>query len=59
MTKQQSDAVAQIALNLSDKPIPTAAEILSALNRAYEAGFKAGDEKEERYRRIVSEVLSL
>ena len=38
----QSDTIAQIATTMTDKPVPTAAEILAALNRAYESGERAG-----------------
>lgn len=40
--KSQGRAVAEIAMTLTDKPIPTATDILLALNRAYEAGYAAG-----------------
>lgn len=38
----QGTTVAEIALSLTDKPIPTAVEILAALNKAYEAGYAQG-----------------
>ena len=40
--KTQSETVAEIATSITDKPIPTAAEILVALNKAYQAGFAHG-----------------
>lgn len=40
--KSQSETIAEIATSITDKPVPTAAEILVALNRAYQAGFAHG-----------------
>jgi len=41
-SKQQADAVAEIAMTLTERPVPTAVEILWALNRAYQAGYGHG-----------------
>jgi len=38
----QSKTVAEIALTLSEKPQPSAVEIIAALNRAYHEGYQAG-----------------
>lgn len=38
----QGKIVAEIAMTLTDKPVPTAVEILRALNKAYEEGFREG-----------------
>lgn len=40
--KTQSETIAEIATSITDKAVPTAAEILVALNRAYQAGFAHG-----------------
>lgn len=58
--KVQSDAIAQIALSLSDKPIPTAAEILAALNKAYEVGYVQGTAMSDaEARRMVRSILAM
>jgi len=41
-SESQGAAVAEIAMTLTDKPVPTAVEILAALNRAYSEGWAAG-----------------
>jgi hypothetical protein len=38
----QAKVIAEIATTLSDKPVPTAVEILMALNKAFEAGLQQG-----------------
>ena len=40
--KTQGQTIAEIALTISDKPQPTAVEILMALNKAYSAGLEYG-----------------
>jgi hypothetical protein len=40
--KTQAEIIAEIATTLSDKPQPTAVEILMGLNRALEAGIQIG-----------------
>jgi hypothetical protein len=42
MSTESAKAIAEIAVTLTDKPIPTAAEILRALNLAYEKGLEHG-----------------
>jgi hypothetical protein len=42
MSTESAKVIAEIAVTLTDKPVPTAVEVLLALNRAYEEGVKYG-----------------
>ncbi len=56
-TSEQGRTVAEIAMTLTDKPTPTAVEVLAALNRAYQAGFAQGTLSGSQHMASVTSML--